>query len=75
MFFTFKFIPSFYKGNYKLQITDIRGKVYNLGKVALRAGGSVIDVNIADMNLSSGSYFIRIIADDGKRHVMKIVVQ
>ncbi len=43
-------------------------EVYDLGRVVLRAGGSVIDVNISDLNLRSGSYFLRIIADSGTRH-------
>lgn len=72
--FQLKF-PSFYKGIYTLQILDMKGKRYDLGKISLKAGGSALDINISKISLTPGSYFLNIMSEKRKHDVIKLIVQ
>jgi hypothetical protein len=72
--FTLSLSPE-YKGMVGLQLADVVGRVYELGKMPLRNGGTVIELNVARLNLSPGVYFLRVNVEDGKTQVMKLIVQ
>jgi hypothetical protein len=67
--------PSVYNGDVHLTVTDIRGRKFVLGKYALSYGGSVMEVDIAPLNLRPGTYFLSLVYDNRKSQVVKLVVQ
>jgi hypothetical protein len=67
--------PSVYNGDVHLTVTDIRGRKFVLGKYALTYGGSVMEVDIAPLNLRPGTYFLSLVYDNRKSQVVKLVVQ
>lgn len=71
--FNIKF-PSTYQGNYTIQILDGAGRVYETSTIRLRAGGSIMEMNISKLNLTPGVYFLRIHPDKGKIENIKLVV-
>lgn len=66
--------PSSYKGNYNLQIADAAGKVYNIGKGQLQGGGSNMTVNISQLALKPGLYYLKIISDVRPVEAIKLIV-
>lgn len=65
--------PSTYQGTYNLQLIDNIGKTYNLKTILLPGGGSIEDVDLSDIVLAPGVYFIRIIGEDKSSEVLKFV--
>ncbi len=66
--------PIKYEGDFRLQIIDPLGKVYEIGKRKLKAGGSDILVDISRFSFKSGIYFLKI-QSDTKMEVIKLLVQ
>ncbi|WP_018611208.1 DUF7594 domain-containing protein [Segetibacter koreensis] len=66
--------PVKYTGNYALQIVDAVGKTFEIGKYQLKHGGSTIEVNISNLSLKPGVYFLKVISD-AKTELIKLIVQ
>lgn len=66
--------PRNYEGNVILQIADAVGKSYQIGKYQLKAGGSNIDINLSNLSLKSGTYFLKINSET-KTEVIKLIIQ
>ncbi len=68
--------PATYKGNISLQIADPVGKIYDLGKFRLSSAEfKTFKVNVSNLFLRSGIYFLRIHSDIRKTEVIKLIVQ
>lgn len=71
--FNIKF-PSGYQGDLFLEIVDQAGRTYNLGKIMVQPGGSTNSIDISNLSLSLGVYFLRIKSNTRSEEV-KLVVQ
>ena len=63
-----------YQGNITVQIADAVGKIFEIGKYQLRRGGNTLNVNISNLSLKPGAYFLKLISET-KTDVMKLIVQ
>ncbi|HZH66940.1 MAG TPA: DNRLRE domain-containing protein, partial [Flavisolibacter sp.] len=66
--------PIGYKGDITLEVVDVTGKTYDIGKYELEPGGRTIDVDITKLSLKAGIYFLRIYSVK-RKDVVKVVVQ
>ena len=66
--------PANYKGNMTLQIVDAVGKTFEAGRYQLKQGGTNINVNISNLSLKPGVYFVKI-STDIKTELIKLIVQ
>jgi hypothetical protein len=66
--------PIGYKGDITLEVVDVTGKTYDIGKYELEPGGRTIDVDITKLSLKAGIYFLRIYSDK-RNDAVKVVVQ
>lgn len=64
-----------YKGNYELQIVDPVGKVYDLGKSQMRPGLNIREIDISNLSLKPGIYFLRIHSDLRPTEIIKLIVK
>ncbi len=71
--FNIKF-PDNYTGNFSLQIADQTGRIYNIGNRIIQAGGSSINVDVSNLSLRSGIYFLRIISNTRSEEI-KLLIQ
>ncbi len=71
--FTIDF-PTTYKGNYTIQIVDQLGKVNRIGQTNLKAGGTSMEVDISNLSLKAGIYFLRIISNSKKSEIIKLII-
>lgn len=71
--FTIKF-PAGYKGNVRLQLADMTGAIYDLGKSRLRTDGGTIDIDVANLHLAPGVYFLKIYSEEGKTENIKLFI-
>ncbi len=67
--------PTVYSGNITLQIADVAGRVYEIGKSRLKAGGANMEVNISRLALKPGVYMLKIIYDERKTEVVKLLIE
>lgn len=66
--------PNNYQGEYNLQIADISGRVYQVGKVNLK-GSINMGIDISKLSLKAGTYFLKLISDSKKsEEVFKLIV-
>lgn len=70
--FTLKF-PKRYQGIYHLQLTDLLGRKYDLGKARLN-GATSLNINISKYSLKPGIYLLRINSNN-KEDVLKVMIQ
>jgi len=66
--------PSNYAGNTNLQIVDAIGRIYNIGKVNLQAGGSNKEINISNLSLKPGYYYLKVVSDVRPVEAIKLIV-
>ena len=66
--------PVVYKGNVSIQISDLNGRTYDIGKSRLRIGGSKMNVNLSNLNLKPGIYFLKIYNDERSTEVIKLLL-
>ena len=66
--------PNNYQGIFSIQINDLPGRTYNIGKTLLKGEGSVMKIDISKLSLKSGTYFLKITSADKKTEVFKLVV-
>jgi hypothetical protein len=57
--FTIKF-PTVYEDNIQLQLIDVAGRIYEIGRAQLIPGGRTMDINISHLKLKAGVYILRI---------------
>lgn len=67
--------PSVYTGSATLQITDVNGRVYEVGKSRLRVGGTNMEVDLSRLGLKPGVYFLRMLYDERKTEMIKLLVE
>lgn len=72
--FKIKFSDKYARRNPTLQIADATGNVYQIGKVEIPAGGSTINVDISNLPLRPGVYYLRILPETGETGVIKLVI-
>ncbi len=63
-----------YNGSVILQIIDPLGKTIDLGERVLRPGETNIRVNISNLSLNAGAYFLKI-SSNAKTELIKLIVQ
>lgn len=63
-----------HEGNVTLQIADAVGKTFEIGKYQLKPGGTNIEINISNLSLKPGAYFLKI-NSAVKTEVRKLIVQ
>jgi N-acetylneuraminic acid mutarotase len=66
--------PDTYKGYFSFTIVDQTGKVYNLGKRRVQRGASDIAIDISNLSLRSGVYFLKINSET-KNEELKLIIQ
>ncbi len=65
-----------YEGNISLQIADPVGKIYDIGRFRLNSAElKNFEVDISNLFLRSGIYFLRIHSDLRKTEVIKLILQ
>jgi len=57
--FNIKF-PFYYEGSFEVQIADLTGRMYNIGKVRIERGGPNLTFDISKYSLSTGIYLLKI---------------
>ena len=67
-------IPATYSGSSTLQIADVAGRIYQIGKTQLQPGGSHVAVDISKLSLKPGFYYLRIISAT-KTEIVKLIVE
>ena len=69
-------LPVAYGGNISLQIADPVGKIYEINKFRLNSEGPrIFKVDISNMFLRSGIYFLRIHSGIRKTEVIKLIIK
>jgi len=66
--------PANYSGSSILQIADAAGRIYEIGKTQLQPGGSNIAVNISNLSLKPGFYYLKILSAT-KTDIIKLIVE
>ncbi len=67
-------LPATYKGDFSFTIADQTGRIYNLGKIRIQPGGSIMNFDISKFSLHPGVYFLRITSET-KSEAIKLIVQ
>lgn len=68
-------ITAKYSGECNLQIADVVGRIYELGKVNLPAGQSTLEAAISKFSLKPGLYYLRILSSNAKPELIKLMVE
>lgn len=66
--------PNNYKGIYDIQLVDLLGRKYDLGKTTISSGGN-IKLDISRLSLKPGIYFLNINSRVNKTDVLKLLIQ
>ncbi len=66
--------PNTYKGPVTLQIADIAGRVYEIGKPNLQ-GRTRMEINISKFNLKPGVYFLKIHSAERNVEIIKLLIK
>lgn len=73
--FTIEF-PNSYSGYSTLQIADALGRIYTVGKVKLQRGiSNNTTVDISNLQLQAGVYYLRILSETRPTDIIKLVIQ
>ena len=67
--------PSAYTGNANLEIIDVTGRQYELGKINLSGASNTMEVNISALSLKSGFYYLKVISETRPTEVIKLIVK
>ena len=67
--------PTDYEGEYRMQMIDLVGRIYELGTAILQRGGSDVTLDISKMSLKPGLYFLRSYRDNKPTDVLKLLIQ
>jgi len=63
-----------YEGNVSLQFVDELGNIRHVKNARLKDGGSKMEVDISDLSISAGVYFLKI-QSAKKSEVIKVIVR
>lgn len=63
-----------YKGNTQVQLLDVSGRSYQIGKYKIPSGGSNIEADIRTLSLKPGFYYLRIASEAKPAEVVKLIV-
>lgn len=66
--------PVKYEGTYHLQIVDAIGRIYEIGRMNLPKGVSNMEADISKLALKPGFYFLKIISQNTKPELIKLIV-
>jgi hypothetical protein len=66
--------PPLYSGSANLQILDVAGRIYPLGMTKLQPGGSNMQVNISNLSLKPGFYYLKVISATRPAEIIKLIV-
>jgi hypothetical protein len=66
--------PASYLGNYNVQILDGNGRLYLSENVRIRPGGFNLVLNISQLKLKQGIYFLKVSNDKGTKDSFKLFV-
>lgn len=68
--------PAKYPGNSTLQIADVAGRIYEIGRIKLQGSAlNTIEVNISNLSLKPGFYYLRILSETRPPEAIKLVVE
>ena len=67
--------PATYEGDYNLQIVDVAGRIYEIGKMRLPKGGSNLEADLSKFALKPGFYYLRILSENTKTELFKLIVE
>lgn len=67
--------PAIYSGTVTLQLADVPGRTYELGRSRLKAGGSNVAVDVKKLNLKPGVYFLKILSNERKPEIIKLLIE
>lgn len=68
--------PGKYAGNSVLQMADVTGRIYNIGKINLQGGiSNTVEVNISNLSLKPGFYYLKIISETRPSEAIKLIVR
>ena len=66
--------PKSYQGNFSIQITDLPGTTYDISKIHLDGEGSIVETDISKLHLKAGMYFLKVISENRKTDLIKLIV-
>ena len=73
---TFKIeFPEKFKGNTSVQLIDMVGRIYHIGKTQITGSKQVMNIDISTLALNPGMYFLKIDSEGKKAGVFKVIVQ
>ncbi len=67
--------PANYKGVYNIRLMDVSGRTYNLGTTQLSAGGSKVNMDVSQLSLLPGIYFLNITSASHKADIIKLLIE
>lgn len=68
--------PSKYYGNSTVQIADVGGRTYEIGRIKLQRGRSnTMEADISRLALKPGSYYLRIVYETRSTDVIKLIIE
>ncbi len=68
--------PAKYTGNSTLQIADVAGRIYEIGRIKLQGSAlNTIEVNISNLSLKPGFYYLRILSETRPPEAIKLIVE
>ena len=67
--------PATYEGNYNLQIVDVAGRTFEIGRIRLPKGGSNLETDLSKFALKPGFYYLKIIAENKKPVLIKLIAE
>lgn len=68
--------PAKYIGSSNLQIIDVTGRTYNIGKINLQGGiSNTAEVNISNLYLKPGFHYLRILSETRASETIKLIVR
>jgi N-acetylneuraminic acid mutarotase len=68
-------LPASYQGTVMLQLVDVLGHVHQLANTKVRAGGTVLNVDISPLQLKQGVYFLKVIGENREPEMTKLVIE
>jgi hypothetical protein len=66
--------PAAYSGDYTIQIVDLLGRVYNIGKISLNGGGTNMQTDISKLYIDPGIYFLKVTSANKKSDLLKLII-
>ncbi|OLY95652.1 CBM96 family carbohydrate-binding protein [Cnuella takakiae] len=68
-------LPASYQGTVSLQLVDILGHVHQIANTEVRAGGTILNVDVAPLKLARGVYFLKVHGKNKELATTKLVIE